>query len=217
MITSLKAVVASLLVVMFSDSMPVLGDGGFFFFQETTQLAQTRQKVLLAIHVDPNEAEDRVTYVIGSDYTGEPSEFAWVIPVPAVSTDAVAYDATSASRTNYEQLFIQKLQEHDDAVLVTECAYEHPGVQWIWPEAPDGALGATWLTRMRTVLAPEQMGLDLEFENAPDDAPVQRAFEVSEPEATALAFFAGAPSAALLTYGLFYAALMRRNRWRGGV
>lgn len=33
-----------------------------------------------------------VTYVLGSDYDGDPSEFAWVIPVPNTPFDVVAHD-----------------------------------------------------------------------------------------------------------------------------
>ncbi len=33
-----------------------------------------------------------VTYVLSSDYTGNPSEFAWVVPLPATPTDVVAHE-----------------------------------------------------------------------------------------------------------------------------
>ena len=90
------------LVFAFSlSACPVLGDGGFFFVQgESPDLTQTRQEVVLAVHRDATDGTDQVTYVLRSRYEGDPSELAWVVPVPATPTDVTAH----ASDTLFEQL-----------------------------------------------------------------------------------------------------------------
>lgn len=69
-------------------------DGGYFVdIQQTGDLAQTRQEVVLAFH--PTSATDgaaQTTYVLRSLYSGDVDAFAWVIPVPATPTNVVAHD-----------------------------------------------------------------------------------------------------------------------------
>lgn len=82
------------LVAWFSGICPALGDGGFFFREGVaTDLAQTRQEVLIAIYdeADGQESVPKVTYVLSSRYAGEPDAFAWVVPVPATPTNVVAH------------------------------------------------------------------------------------------------------------------------------
>jgi hypothetical protein len=70
-----------------------LADGGFFFEEGVaSDLAQTRQEVLIAFYDGDQDGLPRTTYVLRSRYAGEPDAFAWVIPVPATPTDIVAHE-----------------------------------------------------------------------------------------------------------------------------
>jgi hypothetical protein len=70
------------------------GDGGFIHLQTSAlDLAQTRQEVVLVLQELPPDSQlPRATYVLRSRYTGTPSDFAWVIPVPDTPTDVVAHE-----------------------------------------------------------------------------------------------------------------------------
>jgi len=373
----------------------VRGDGGFFvLIGEATAVAQTRQEVLLAIvpgdgNGDPAENAYRVTYVLQTDYTGEPSEFAWVVPVPATPTDVIAhetsrlfdelsdvtkprfmvgvwsgrsgsgcacfptplgstteqstlveieasgqagildwaaltssggsalldwlnengfalppeaadvleryiqqdmhfltlrvrepgeveleedgeiaippiqftcqtskrfypmaisqisaadetevvvyvlaehraqaanvlnalinqsllaYDPESPSITNYESLFTQRIAQFEDAVLITESASDAPMdlVEAAWPDAPPGVLDLAYLTRMRTVLSPDQMDLDFEFEDAASDEDVNPEFWLYDWVEVSTASAFGQPLVVLLLFGLFRITVARR-------
>jgi len=88
--------VAVLLFVLWPGASTLLADGGFILPQgAAADLAQTRQEVVLAIHDDPADGGSRVTYVLGTSYTGQPAEFAWVIPLPAIPTDVIAHETDS--------------------------------------------------------------------------------------------------------------------------
>jgi hypothetical protein len=78
----------------FSAGTPfAFADGGYFFKAvEEGELAQTRQEVLLAFQGDDTGETEYVTYVLRTHYAGNPSEFAWVIPVPATPTDVVSHE-----------------------------------------------------------------------------------------------------------------------------
>lgn len=67
----------------------LLADGGMFLpiQGEAADLSQTRQEAVLAVHPDGT----KVTYVLRSVYSGQASEFAWVLPVPATPTDVAAH------------------------------------------------------------------------------------------------------------------------------
>jgi hypothetical protein len=76
----------------------VSGDGGLFYRElEVSHPTQTRQEVLLAVH------GDNVTYALRTRYEGQPTEFAWVLPVPATPTDVVAHQDSSLFDTLDEQ------------------------------------------------------------------------------------------------------------------
>lgn len=82
------------MVVLVVAASSASGDGCYFELvgeSQTTHLAQTRQEVLMA--VQNGNAEARIiTYVLRSHYTGDPSTFAWIIPLPVIPTDIVAHD-----------------------------------------------------------------------------------------------------------------------------
>jgi hypothetical protein len=70
-------------------------DGGYFIQSANEgQLAQTRQEALLAVHAD-DVGTDYVTYVLRTQYDGNPGEFAWVIPLPSTPTDVVSHENAS--------------------------------------------------------------------------------------------------------------------------
>ncbi len=86
---------AFLSLTLLTSSPFVFADGGFFFKDvEEGELAQTRQEALLAIHGDSMAGTEYVTYVLRTHYDGTPSEFAWVVPVPATPTDVVSHETT---------------------------------------------------------------------------------------------------------------------------
>lgn len=64
---------------------PLGADGGFFMTTANT-LAQERQEVVIAIHED--DMGPLVTYVIASDFSGPPQEFAWILPVGGTVVEA---------------------------------------------------------------------------------------------------------------------------------
>lgn len=85
--------VACPLVTCLAAVSPLRGDGCYFYPEgQAADLAQTRQEVLLAIYDHQLNDLDRVTYVLRTHYTGEPSEFAWVIPVPNTPTEVIAHE-----------------------------------------------------------------------------------------------------------------------------
>ncbi len=392
---------ADLLLVLSVAASPVFGDGGYFpsrWESETTDLAQTRQDVLLAIYNDPVDGAPQVTYVLRSAYTGQAEEFAWVVPVPDTPTDVVAhfddelffslsnltkpvftiieeqppgygtgcacgamptarlggaggdlqaedngvhvedqgqagifewaaltstgsgalldwlnendyavpaeagdilddyiqqgrhflalrvsepddvqenyygqteippiqftcqtserfypmvisqvsaadetevvvyvladhraeaanlpnvaidpaaveYDPASVSQTNYEALLTQAIADHQGLALVTEYAHSTPAsIYWGSAEVPPEMRSLPFLTRMRTVIARENMEVDFEFQDAADDDTVVSEFTVWVSSVANTAAIAGQPLAVLLLFGLFRAARVRRAR-----
>ncbi len=384
----------SLSVILFA-ALPALADGGFFYLQgESTDLAQTRQEVVIAFHRDAADTADQATYVLATRYSGQPGELAWVIPLPATPTDVtahadntlfdeldyqaepyfmvigpydggfgctcagpalnaageqgglvtveasgqagifswaaltstgssalltwlndkgfalpsqagdilddyvqrdmhflairvtepgqvqsgdrgqieippiqftcqtsmrfypmaisrisaadetevliyvladqraeaanvtnavidpdnVAYDATSPSLTNYESLFTARITELGGTALITEFAGPYYGLVYrqdvIWPDAPQGVSDLTYLTRMRTVIARDNMTIDFTFQDAAGDDAVDNVFFISETDDLAAASLAGPPLAALLIFGLFRSAMLGRRRYR---
>jgi hypothetical protein len=121
------------------------------------------------------------------------------------------YDPNSPSLTNYESLFTQQVAELGGTGLITEYVGSW-SVGSEWPDAPAGMLGTSHeLTRMRTVIAREDMTVDFTFQDAPSDAPVDAFFMIRGSRATP-ASLAAEPLAALLLFGLFRTWLVRRNR-----
>ena len=114
----IRFLVGTLLVVVAAAS-GVRGDGGFFVTiteAPAGDLAQTRQEALLAIHDDGPDGEQRVTYVLRTHYDGNPSEFAWVIPVPATPTDVTAVELLVTVSPEMEQIVIRGSSLPGDAV-----------------------------------------------------------------------------------------------------
>ncbi len=86
-----------LLLFMCLTSCPfVIADGGYFIkAAEEGELAQTRQEALLAIRGDNEAGTEYVTYVLRTYYDGSPTEFAWILPVPATPTDVLSHETAS--------------------------------------------------------------------------------------------------------------------------
>jgi len=134
---------------------------------------------------------------------------------------AITYDPTSSSSTNYESLFTQKIAALGGTALITEYAHEDEapyGWHWAgdvyraWSDAPTEVRDLTFLTRMRTVIARENMTLDFTFQDAPTDDAVYSGFTVYRPSDTSAAGLAGGPLAALLAFGLLRSVMRRRGR-----
>jgi len=159
-----------------------------------------------------------------------------------IDPQAVVYDPNSASQTNYETLFSQTIARSGGLALVTEFA----GYPYDWMQAADRetvpvlvtqaesaardypavvreslpaeVLDLLFITRMRTVIVRERMSQDFFFQDAASDEEVYSHFSVRMTAADALAGAAGAPLAAVLTYGVFHVGmkqLARRARSSG--
>ena len=83
-----------------------------------------------------------------------------------------------------------------------------------WPDAPAAALDLTFLTRMRTVIARENMTLDFSFQDAESDENVSPEFMVQASSAASTASLLGPSLGVLLVFGLFRGAVRRRRRVR---
>jgi hypothetical protein len=138
------------------------------------------------------------------------------LPNAAIEADKLVYRADSPSQTNYERLFTQAGAQPGGPALVTECVTPTDGLSFWgpadWPAAPPGVLDLPVLTRMRTVIARDQMNQDFEFRAAKHDTPVDRTFYVTRTSLASAAGVFGQPSAALMVYGAFHIAMKRRTR-----
>ena len=140
------------------------------------------------------------------------------VPTATIDGTALVYDADSASLTNYETLFTQKIAELGGLALITEYAWptsdSRPVQAADWPNAPPGAIAQAFLTRLRTVVARDKMDRDFGFRSAPADDSVDFLFQVRAAEADTAVAVLGQPSAAMLSMGVFCAVLKRRSRRR---
>lgn len=131
-----------------------------------------------------------------------------------IDPNTVAYDPDSSSSTNYEALFTQTISDLGGTALITEYAgpAQYLIDRTIWPQAPAAVLDLAYLTRLRTLIAREQMDLDFEFQDASSDELVDNYFWVDLPAYANAAVVAGQPLAALLLLGLWRTVISRRAR-----
>ena len=126
---------------------------------------------------------------------------------------ALHYDVDSPSKSNYEWVFAHSLADLGGTALITE--YAQAGPYWLnakrWIGDVPGRLGLRFLTRMRTVLSPEQMELDFEFRYAPDDELVENAFSVQDWPLAGMASLAIGPLGAFLLFSLLRLAVGRKG------
>jgi len=162
--------------------------------------------------------ETEVLVYVLADHRAEAAN----VPNALVDPDALTYDSTTASLTNYESLFTQTIADLGGVALVTEFARSSErgwgSMSWMSP-LPAELLDLPCLTRMRTVIAREQMQLDFEFQDAPSDEAVSSEFWISASgDVYYTAAVMGQPLAALLLFGLFCVVVKRRAnpQRRGG-
>ena len=141
------------------------------------------------------------------------------VPNAEIPQDAVAYDPSSPSLTNYESVFSETIAGFEEMALVTEyAAASYGSLEYVWLDAPAEALKATFITRLRSIITPEQMSLDLEFQDATDDQILYSDFWVSQGTGSDAAAAVSQPLALLLLFGLFRTACRRcSRRTRGSV
>ena len=80
-----------------------------------------------------------------------------------VNEGQVAYDSTSPSLTTYESKFREIVEAYPEGALVKEYQGDSPPAPAVLLEAQP-SIDGLFLTRLRTVLHPEQMSQDIEFE-----------------------------------------------------
>jgi hypothetical protein len=152
--------------------------------------------------------ETEVLVYIVADHRAEAVN-AWNV---LIDPDRVEYDPSSPSRTNYEDLFTQTITDHGGLALVTE--YVQPTSSMPWTQAPLEVAGLGFLTRMRTVIAREDMTLDYSFRDAATDQTVSPTFSVDISGEASAAAVTGPPLAVLLAFGALRVARGRRARSR---
>jgi hypothetical protein len=142
--------------------------------------------------------------------------------LPNVQIDAASLvvDYSGPSGTNYERLFTQKIDDLGGLALITE--YASPGVAFLkgstWPQAPAGLWDqAAFLTRMRTVISPDRMAQDFEFDDATSDTELIPHYEIDMGKSAGSAAALAIPVGGLLMFGWFCRAVResrRRHRCR---
>jgi len=154
------------------------------------------------------------------------------VPNGEIPRGDVVRDPNSPSNTNYEALFAAQIAALGGLALITEYAglldhlpynysssYNATGdVAAAWPNMPqelrdpnDGFRSGLFLTRMRTLLPPERMTVDFEFDAAAADTTVSSEFWISDANQTAAASVFGPPLAVLGAYALCCAAVRHRR------
>jgi len=202
------------------------GDGQIAIppIQYTCQTSQLFYPMVIS-QISAASQTEVLVYVLGSHRT----EAANVTNAEIESSELV-YDSTSASLTNYETVFTQTIADNSGLALITEYAQRYPDTQYTydsstgdytaadgkldtyWPDAPSAALDLTFLTRMRTVIAPSNMTVDFTFQDATSDSTVSPEFWVQSFSATSTASMFGPSLGVLLAFGLFRSVLRRRGR-----
>jgi len=131
-----------------------------------------------------------------------------------IDPGAVGQGPGTESGTNYEALVAQATAQHGGLALVTE--YAGPEDSWWMSSVADGvyppdALPEPFLTRMRAIVARQDMNVDFELQDAQSDEPVSREFMVTSGSAETSAAAVGEPLVALGALAVFR-SLVRRLR-----
>lgn len=157
--------------------------------------------------VSADDETEVLVYVI-ADHRAEAAN----APNVLIDPKQVQYDPSSPSNTNYEDIFTQAVANHGGTALVTE--YVQPTPSLPWSQAPLGVQGMGFLTRMRTVIAREDMNLDYLFRDAATDQSVSSDFSVDISDEASAAAVTGPPLAVLLGFGVLRVTRSRRARSR---
>lgn len=135
------------------------------------------------------------------------------VPNVLIDEEALAADDDSPSLTNYEQLFTDAIATAGGLALVTEYAQHWYG-ETAWVTAPPAVLELKFLTRLRTVLTPDHMTRDFEFQDAPTDETVYSVFWIEGTEVAGVVAALGMPAALLLVYLGFHTTMKHRRSAR---
>lgn len=103
-----------------------------------------------------------------------PSDF----PTAEIDENLLHVVDGSPSGTNYEELFRLSLDENGSGSVVVEYAAPWEWSDYSWNEAPAGVRGSGWLTRLRTILSPDEMIFDYYFTDAVSNEGVDNLFIV---------------------------------------
>jgi hypothetical protein len=176
--------------------------------QYTCQTSQMFYPLAIS-QVSAASATEVLIYVL-SDHRAEAANVTNV----EIEANELLHDPSSPSLTNYESVFAQKIAENGGTALVTEYAQSSGRLDSHWPDAPAAAVALTFLTRMRTVIARQNMTLDFSFQDATSDETVSAEFMVRESSTTSAASLFGPSLGVLLVFGLFRGAVRRWGRVR---
>jgi len=135
------------------------------------------------------------------------------VPNAVIDEEALAADDDSPSLTNYEQLFTDAIAAEGGLALVTEYAQHWYG-ETAWVTAPPAVLELEYLTRLRTVLTPQRMTQDFEFQDAPTDETVYSVYWIEGTEVAGVVAALGTPAALLLVYVGFHTTMKHRRSAR---
>ncbi len=131
-----------------------------------------------------------------------------------IDGNAIDYDPTAESLTNYETLFMQTLDQLESPAMIVEYA-QNVAIDWIgaaWPQAPANLPARAWLTRLRTVLKPDQMDRDFSFDVSSSSNWVYAVFYIWVSPTELQASLAGPPLGILLCFGLVQWLRRRRTK-----
>ena len=174
--------------------------------QYTCQTSQMFYPLAIS-QVSAASATEVLIYVL-SDHRAEAANVTNV----EIEANELVHDPTSPSLTNYESVFTQKIDENGGTALVTEYAQSGGRLDSHWPDAPAAAVALTFLTRMRTVIARQNMTLDFSFQDATSDETVSAEFMVRESSTTSAASLFGPSLGVLLVFGLLRGSVRRWGR-----
>jgi hypothetical protein len=137
------------------------------------------------------------------------------LPNVQIDPASLVVDYSGPSGTNYERLFTQKIDDLGGLALITE--YASPDVAFLkgstWPQAPAGLWDQVgFLTRMRTVISPDRMTQDFEFEDATSDTELIPHYEIDAGKGGASAAALAVPLGGLLIFGWFCRSVRESRR-----
>jgi len=176
------------LAVKVREPEAVTGEGDYELppLQFTCQTTQRLYPMIIS-QISAAEETEVMIYIV-SDHRAQAANLSNEL----ITEEELEYDPDSESNTNYEALFLQKIDQQDGQALITEYAYDVDlyTFSYVWPDMPTGLIRALWekehpdsmiLTRLRTVIAPQDMTVDFEFEDYAGEEHIYGSYTIDLP------------------------------------